>query len=363
MTPEQYCRIEDIFREAFQRPDDQRASVVSACEDTEVREVVEELLRDREASRFLALGLDAARPQPAAHAGPSADCGVATADSPRPADLSVEFGDDDFETEASNEPGVFSSFGSFEVLEVLDESSDTRTFRALRTDGPLKRAAVIKFYACPDPQRRLARFERDRVILSAAEHPNLARLWEATVRAGGVALAWEYTGSGRLSDGAMGLGTTLRARLRGFLEVARAVEFLHFHFVAHGDIRFETIGLDASGRCKLLYVGETILNAPGGGTTYTAGDDIRQLGELLTRLAGPKRGLPGGLARIAARATDPDPSKCYTSVSQMIESVEAWNHRSTSLRSRGLRWIPWIVGLIVLVAASIWAAAKFGGSF
>lgn len=363
MTPEQYRRIEDIFGEAFQSSDDHRLAVVAACEDTEVREVVEELLRDAAASRFLAQGLEAARTQPVAPPSRVASRGIAAVERAptldEPDDLDVE--DLDVDPSASH---VGSTFGSFEVLEDLDGAGDGHAFRALRRVGSVKRAALIKVYPCSDALERLARFERDRLILSAIEHPNLARFLEAGVRPDGVFLAWEYTGADRLADGSMGLRTTLRARLSGFLEIARAVEFLHFHLVAHGDIRVENIGIDASGRCKLLCAGETILNARGRGATYTVADDIHQLGDILNRLAGPGRHLPAGLARIAATASNPDPSKCYPSVSQMIAAVESWSHRSPNMsETRWLRWVLWALGLGVLVAAVIWAVARFGGSF
>src|SRR6185295_19075438 len=84
--------------------------------------------------------------------------------------------------------------GSYRVLRVLGRGGMGSVWLAERIDGLLNRRVALKLPHLAWPQAHLVqRMERERDILAALEHPNIARLYDAGVSSGGRPyLALEY---------------------------------------------------------------------------------------------------------------------------------------------------------------------------
>jgi serine/threonine-protein kinase len=131
-------------------------------------------------------------------------------------------------------------------------------------DGSLQRKVALKLPRTAWIDRRLAaRMERERNILAALEHPNIARLYDAGVDANGRPyLALEYVDGVPLDAYCRGHTLSIRQRLDLFLQIARAVAFAHKNFIVHRDLKPSNILVTASGEARLLDFGIARLLEP-----------------------------------------------------------------------------------------------------
>ncbi|MEQ1519354.1 MAG: protein kinase, partial [Usitatibacteraceae bacterium] len=116
------------------------------------------------------------------------------------------------------------------------------------------------------------RFEREREILAALNHANIARLLDAGVTVDGQPfLAIEYIEGDNLLQHCTDRALPLRARLGLFLEALKAVEYAHAHLVIHRDLKPANIFVTAAGEVKLLDFGiAKLLAADATSTAETA---------------------------------------------------------------------------------------------
>jgi serine/threonine protein kinase len=100
------------------------------------------------------------------------------------------------------------------------------------------------------------RFERERQILAALNHPNIARLYEAGVSAGGQPyLALEYVEGEPLPAYCNRHALGVRKRLELFLQVLKAVQYAHASLVIHRDLKPSNIIATSTADVKLLDFG------------------------------------------------------------------------------------------------------------
>ena len=147
--------------------------------------------------------------------------------------------------------------GPYRLVQALGAGGMGEVWLADRADGELRRQVALKLphaeIGSPGLKARLAR-ERD--ILASLVHPNIARLYDAGVSSEGHPyLALEVV-NGRpidiwCSDQALGVA----ARLRLFLQVARAVAYAHTRLVVHRDLKPSNLLVDDAGSVKLLDFG------------------------------------------------------------------------------------------------------------
>jgi tetratricopeptide (TPR) repeat protein len=126
-----------------------------------------------------------------------------------------------------------------------------------RIDGRLKRKVALKLPhlggALPGLAERMAR-ERD--ILAALEHPNIARLYDAGVAEDGRPyLAIEYVAGEPIDRFCEAYDLDVAERLELVLQVARAVAFAHARLIVHRDLKPSNIQVDAQGQVHLLDFG------------------------------------------------------------------------------------------------------------
>ncbi len=226
---------------------------------TRLRALLEEALALPPAGRGawlarLDAGRDGAlRPQLAsllAHADATGDATVARLLDTLPA---VETGD--FATPPVAAAGE--TIGPWHLLRELGSGGMASVWLAERTDMLQRRQVALKLPLGAWKRAGLAeRLAREREILAALEHPNIARLYDAGVAADGQPwLALEYVEGERLDAFARRHALDLPARVRLLLQVARAVAHAHQQLVVHRDLKPDNILVGAGGVAKLLDFG------------------------------------------------------------------------------------------------------------
>ncbi len=147
--------------------------------------------------------------------------------------------------------------GPYIVEEEIGRGGMGAVWRARRSDGAIKRPLALKLpLAGPHSQELTERFTRERDILGELSHPNIARLDDAGVTAFGQPfLALEYVPGVPLTDYCDELGLDIRARLRLYMQVLRAVQHAHGHLVIHRDLKPSNVIVTPQGQAMLLDFG------------------------------------------------------------------------------------------------------------
>jgi serine/threonine-protein kinase len=234
--------------------------------------------------------------------------------------------------------------GPYRLMRLLGRGGMGSVWLAERVDGALKRQVALKLPLAAAQAHLRERLLRERDVLAALEHPNIARLYDAGIGSDGQPyLALEYV-EGEPIDaycGARHLG--LEARLAVFGQVATAVAYAHGRLVLHRDLKPSNILVASDGRVRLLDFGiaklmdeegarETALTQIGGraltpdyaapeqilGGPLTVAADVYSLGVLLyelltgTRPYKLKRDSRGALEEAILTVDPPAPSVAAT---------------------------------------------------
>lgn len=248
-------------------------------------------------------------------------------------------------------------------------------WRAERADGAYTREVALKL-----PHAHLlsgalqARFARERDILSALEHPHIARFYDAGLadltseHPGQPWLALELVEGEAITRHCERLNLGVEARLELVQQMAAAVQAAHARLIVHRDLKPANVLVTPEGRVKLLDFGiakllgdddsSALTQATGraatpdyaapeqlNGGVITVATDVFALGAMLFELltgtrpfaarsalaaamsergdaplastrapAARQAALRGDLDAICAKALDPDPAKRYASV-------------------------------------------------
>lgn len=147
--------------------------------------------------------------------------------------------------------------GPYRLLEEIGQGGMSSVWLAGRCDGQLNREVALKLpFAGPLRAQMAERCRRERDILAALTHPNIARLYDAGVDASGQPyLAMEYVRGIPLTIYCDAARLTVRERLTLFLQVLAAVEFAHTHLILHRDLKPSNIQVTEQGRVVLLDFG------------------------------------------------------------------------------------------------------------
>jgi len=168
--------------------------------------------------------------------------------------------------------------GPYRLLRLLGRGGMGSVWYAERSDGLVRRGVALKLPLLAGQSRALAaRFAREREIIAGLVHPNIARLYDAGIGAGGQAyLALEYVEGSALDTYCDDRRLDVRARVRLFGQVLAAAQYAHSRLVIHRDIKPANILVTGDGQVRLLDFGVAKL---------LAGDDADAAD--LTRLGGP----------------------------------------------------------------------------
>jgi serine/threonine-protein kinase len=158
-----------------------------------------------------------------------------------------------------------STVGPYRLLRPLGEGGMGEVWLAERADLLQSRQVALKLPRRVTGHARLAeRLAREREILAALEHPNIARLYDAGVSADGQPyLALEYVEGERIDAWCVRKALDVPARLRLFLQVARAVAHAHARLVVHRDLKPANILVTEAGEVRLLDFGIAKMLADG----------------------------------------------------------------------------------------------------
>jgi serine/threonine protein kinase len=144
--------------------------------------------------------------------------------------------------------------GPYRLLREIGHGGMATVWQAERADGQLKRTLALKLPFC-DP-RLTERFFRERDILAALTHPQIARLYDAGVSERGQPyLALEYVAGTALLEHCDRERLGVRERIEIFLQVLEAVQFAHAQLIIHRDLKPSNILVTAERRVVLLDFG------------------------------------------------------------------------------------------------------------
>ncbi|GAB4480055.1 MAG: hypothetical protein OHK0044_27870 [Burkholderiaceae bacterium] len=160
-------------------------------------------------------------------------------------------------TPGDGAPAAGSAVGPYRLLRLLGEGGMGAVWLAERTDLLQRRRVALKLPRLVTGRAQLEeRLAREREILAALEHPNIARLYDAGLAADGQPyLALEYVEGERIDAYCTRKALDLPARLRVFLQVARAVAHAHARLVVHRDLKPANLLVNDTGEVKLLDFG------------------------------------------------------------------------------------------------------------
>ena len=161
----------------------------------------------------------------------------------------------DVEAASGLQPGA--NVGPYELVRSLGQGGMAEVWLARRADGAFKREVALKLPLLRQRRQDLAqRFAVERDILASLEHPNIARLYDAGIDAGGCPyLAMEYVQGQPLTDWCDAQSLGLSDRLKLFLQVLEAVRFAHEKLVIHRDLKPSNILVTQSAQVRLLDFG------------------------------------------------------------------------------------------------------------
>lgn len=223
MDPRRYQKIQTIFHDALNMPEDSRkAFIEAACDDdAEIRNAVIALLEADKESNLLF----------------ERDIGFIARD---------VFG---------GSVPVPRSIGVYSIVKLLGKGGMGIVYLAEHRE--LKRRVAIKILRDASISSVLIeQFKQEERVLAQLTHPCIARLYDADVMSDGTPyFVMEYVDGLPLTGYCMKHRSTLSERLRLFRSVCEAVQYAHRQAIVHRDIKPSNIFVTNEGEVKLLDFG------------------------------------------------------------------------------------------------------------
>ena len=147
--------------------------------------------------------------------------------------------------------------GPYSLIRQVGRGGMSTVWQAVRADGSVKRVVALKLPHSGIRSSEFAnRLARERDILAALTHPNIARLYDAGVSASGQPyLAMEYVEGIPLTRYCDETRLSIRERTVLFLQVLSAVQFAHTQLIIHRDLKPSNILVTAQRHTALLDFG------------------------------------------------------------------------------------------------------------
>src|SRR6185437_5071019 len=231
MTPERWQQVESIFQTAADLPADKRASYLTeACgTDRTLRDEVVSLL--------------------ASH-----DTGDSSFEDLIPADIRAKrfdpFADD-------VDPLIGRRLGAYEIVRELGRGGMGAVYEAARVDKEFQHRVAIKLVKRGmDTDFILRRFRKERQILAALDHPNIARLLDGGTTDDGLPyFVMEFIEGQPLYLYCDERQLNINERLKLFRAICDALNYAHQKQVVHRDIKPSNVLVTCDGVPKLLDFG------------------------------------------------------------------------------------------------------------
>src|SRR5882724_1627811 len=145
--------------------------------------------------------------------------------------------------------------GPYRLIREVGYGGMSSVWLAERCDGQLKREVALKL-PLTGPHVQVERVLRERDILAALTHPNIARLYDAGISDSGQPyLAMEYVGGTALTVSCDERHLTIQERTLVFVQVLEAVQFAHAKLIIHRDLKPSNVFVTPQGRVVLLDFG------------------------------------------------------------------------------------------------------------
>jgi serine/threonine protein kinase len=156
--------------------------------------------------------------------------------------------------------------GAYRLISPIGQGGMGTVWLAERNDGRFERKAAVKFLSASlVGQGAGARFKREGAILGRLSHRNIAELLDAGVsKTGQPYLVLEYVEGQPIDAFCDERSLDVRARIRLFLDVLRAVAHAHANLIVHRDIKPSNVLVSKDGVVKLLDFGIAKLLEGGG---------------------------------------------------------------------------------------------------
>lgn len=147
--------------------------------------------------------------------------------------------------------------GAYRLISPIGQGGMGTVWLAERNDGRFERKAAVKFLSASlVGQGAGARFKREGAILGRLSHRNIAELLDAGVsKTGQPYLVLEYVEGQPIDAFCDERNLDVRARIRLFLDVLRAVAHAHANLIVHRDIKPSNVLVSNDGVVKLLDFG------------------------------------------------------------------------------------------------------------
>ncbi|MBK7707376.1 MAG: serine/threonine protein kinase [Acidobacteria bacterium] len=225
MDPEKWNKIKQVVNDALELEPSERLEFLERF-DAEIRAEVESLLAFEDSSRD--------------------EFGISAVD------LSSGFFADDDSTSLAGE-----TIGAYRIVSEIGEGGMGAVYLAERADGKFEQRVALKLLRREmNTAAFRRRFEQERTILAALEHPNIARLLDAGTTDDRIPfLAMEYIEGLPIDQYCRVHGLGLQERLNLFRKICAGVAFAHRNLVVHRDLKPSNILINASGEPKLLDFG------------------------------------------------------------------------------------------------------------
>lgn len=280
------------------------------------------------------------------------------------------------------EPEAPERVGAYRIIETIGQGGMGAVYKGERASGNFDHTVAIKIIR-PGvlSEALIERFERERQILAALNHPNIARLYDGgEMEDGSPYMIMEFVDGEPVLSWTERTGASFRERLDLFQSLCGAVQFAHQNLIIHRDITPSNVLVNKDGLVKLIDFGiskspdqtaPARFNPPGSqpAMSYTPGyaapersrgavantlSDIYSLGKLLSDLMKPED-LKPELSAIINCATATDPGARYASVDALNKDLS--NFRSAkpvaAYSGRGIYRFWKFVGRHKIAVASI----------
>jgi serine/threonine protein kinase len=154
-------------------------------------------------------------------------------------------------------PLISRQIGPYRLVRELGRGGMATVYLGQRDDGQFSKDVAVKLIGAVAPSPEASRrFEEERQILAALEHPNIVRLLDGGVTEDGLQyIIMEYIEGLPIDEYCERKGLRLAERLKLFQTICSAVHFAHQRLVLHRDIKPGNILVTAEGQPKLLDFG------------------------------------------------------------------------------------------------------------
>jgi non-specific serine/threonine protein kinase/serine/threonine-protein kinase len=150
-----------------------------------------------------------------------------------------------------------SRVGPYRLIRPIGRGGMGAVYLAVRDDDVFQKRVAIKLLKRGmDTEAIVRRFQHERQILAALEHPNIASLLDGGTTADGLPyFAMEYVEGQPITEYCDGRQLDTNARLELFRHVCAAVQYAHQNLIVHRDIKPANVLVTNDGTPKLLDFG------------------------------------------------------------------------------------------------------------